>query len=83
MYTILNEFQVSTNPSLNLDRCIERIGNSKTCTAYELDGELNLPLSSKLERVEPAAKPIYEELLGWSEDITGCKTLAEPPEKRT
>ncbi len=24
-------------------------------------------------------KPVYEELPGWSEDITGCKTLADLP----
>jgi adenylosuccinate synthase len=25
-------------------------------------------------------KPVYEELPGWSEDITSCKTLADLPE---
>jgi len=50
----------------------------KLGTKYELDGvELDdLPTSgAELERV----KVTYEELPGWSEDITGVKTLAELP----
>jgi adenylosuccinate synthase len=50
----------------------------KICTSYLLDGEtlLDFPTQiSKLARVEP----VYEEVPGWSEDISECKTWDELP----
>jgi len=50
----------------------------RVCTAYEIDGtrtdEWPVSLSS-LER----AKPIYEDLPGWSEDISCCTRWSELP----
>ncbi|MGC3625400.1 adenylosuccinate synthetase, partial [Enterococcus faecium] len=51
----------------------------KICTANELDGDLFYHYPASLKELN-RCKPNYEELPGWSEDITGCKTLAELPE---
>ncbi len=51
----------------------------KVATSYVLDGEVidDLPVSSRdTERVEPQ----YEELPGWSEDITSAKCIDDLPE---
>jgi adenylosuccinate synthase len=48
------------------------------CVAYDVDGVRHdtLPIS----QVEfSRAKPIYEELDGWDEDISSCRTLEELP----
>ena len=48
------------------------------CVAYEVNGE-------RVDELPPSqtdfhhAKPIYELLDGWSEDITACRTFAELP----
>lgn len=50
----------------------------KVCTAYELDGQLikDYPVSpGDLER----AKPVYETLPGWNEDITVVKSVKDLP----
>ncbi|MBU7597495.1 adenylosuccinate synthase [Streptomyces sp. P38-E01] len=48
------------------------------CVAYEIDGRrvTELPYS---QTDFHHAKPVYEYLPGWSEDITGAKTFAELP----
>ena len=51
----------------------------KICTHYELDGvKIDTPPStiSKLSR----CNPVYVELDGWKEDITGVKSFDELPE---
>lgn len=50
----------------------------KVCTAYEIDGEKTsrFPTSA---RALATAKPLYEELPGWEEDITACRTFEELP----
>ena len=51
----------------------------KICTGYECDGEiLQSPPStiSKLSR----CKPVFEEMPGWTEDITGIREFGELPE---
>ena len=50
----------------------------KICTAYKLDGRVitNPPSSvAKLARCEP----IFEELPGWGDDITGIRSLRDLP----
>lgn len=50
----------------------------KVCTAYELDGEkiTDYPVSpGEVSR----AQPIYENLNGWREDLTGCHSLKDLP----
>jgi adenylosuccinate synthase len=51
----------------------------KIATAYEVDGQItpNMPLdTAAMER----AKPVYESLPGWQEDITGVRALADLPQ---
>lgn len=48
------------------------------CVAYDVDGERvdEMPLD---QTGFHHAKPIYEELPGWSEDITGCRRFEDLP----
>jgi adenylosuccinate synthase len=48
------------------------------CVAYEIDGVRTEELPSG-QRDFSAAKPIYELLPGWDEDISGARTLADLP----
>ncbi|MCD0485526.1 adenylosuccinate synthase [Streptacidiphilus sp. ASG 303] len=52
-------------------------GGLRICTAYEIEGErtADFPLTHRLER----ARPVYEELPGWSEDLTGVRDFAGLP----
>ncbi len=48
----------------------------RIAVAYELEGRrIELPPASGLDRVVP----IYEDLPGWSEDLTGCRVLSDLP----
>ncbi len=49
----------------------------KICTHYEIDGQLTttFPLYAKLIK----ARPVYETLLGWEEDITRIRKYADLP----
>ena len=67
-----------TNLSLNSIDVLSGLETVKICTAYELDGELIYHYPASLKELS-RCKPVYEELPGWSEDITGCKTLADLP----
>lgn len=62
--------------------CLDVLTGLKTlkiCTAYELDGKTIYHYPASLKEIA-RCKPIYEEMPGWDEDITGMKTLAELPE---
>ncbi len=51
----------------------------KICTGYELDGEvLNYPPESTVEFAR--CQPLYEEIGGWTEDITGAKSYEALPQ---
>src|SRR5262249_12445129 len=52
--------------------------NVRICTGYRVDGE---PLKSFTTdvRVLEKAEPAYEDLPGWSEDISGAKALSDLP----
>mgnify|MGYP001405722559 CR=1 FL=1 len=50
----------------------------KVCTAYKYKEQILDEIPASLEVMEECT-PIYEELPGWSEDITGAKSLAELP----
>lgn len=50
----------------------------KICTAYELDGmELNYPPESTYDLAR--CRPVYEDLQGWNEDLTGILTMDDLP----
>lgn len=55
------------------------LGKLKICTAYEIDGEIyeSMPANTSLLY---RAKPIYEELDGWDEDITKIEKYEDLPE---
>lgn len=64
--------------SLNLLDVLTGLKTVKICKAYKLDGKVidYYPASLKeLERCEP----VYDELPGWDEDITGVKNFADLP----
>jgi adenylosuccinate synthase len=48
----------------------------RICVAYERDGErLEFPPSTGLD----AVTPVYEEMPGWTEDVTGARSLEDLP----
>jgi adenylosuccinate synthase len=50
----------------------------KICTAYKMDGEiLKYPPEDTYELMR--CEPIYEELDGWDEDLSGCSTFDDFP----
>lgn len=51
----------------------------KICTAYDIDGERTQDFPSQLHNLSKA-KPIFEEMTGWTEDISECRSWDELPE---
>ncbi|MBO2537650.1 MULTISPECIES: adenylosuccinate synthase [Rummeliibacillus] len=68
-----------TDLALNSIDVLTGLETVKICTAYDYNGEIITEYPANLHIIE-GCKPIYEELPGWTEDITGCKTLEELPE---
>lgn len=68
-----------TNLSLNCLDVLSGLDTVKICVAYELNGEKIYHYPASLKELS-ACTPIYEELPGWQEDITGCQTIEELPE---
>lgn len=68
-----------TNLSLNSIDVLSGLKTVKICTAYERNGEKILHYPASLKELGEC-QPIYEELPGWDEDVTGCRTLEELPE---
>ncbi len=52
----------------------------KVCTGYTYNGKALETLPSSLEIFEKC-QPVYEELPGWGQDITGARTFEELPAK--
>ena len=70
--------QGATEVSLTLLDVLGYLDRIPICTAYEIDGEITseFPSMSELQR----AKPIYEELPGWKEDISHVRSFDDLPE---
>jgi adenylosuccinate synthase len=68
-----------TGLSLNSLDVLSGLETVKICTAYSFRGELMEHYPANLKLLEEC-EAVYEELPGWSEDITGAKTLSELPE---
>lgn len=68
-----------TGLSLNSLDVLSGLETVKICTAYKYRGEeiTHYPASLKMLA---ECEAVYEELPGWSEDITGAKTLEDLPE---
>ncbi|WP_224984634.1 adenylosuccinate synthase [Geomonas agri] len=50
----------------------------KVCTGYKYNNQILDEIPASLEVMEQCT-PVYEELPGWAEDITGAKSIAELP----
>ena len=68
-----------TDLSINSIDVLTGLDTVKICTAYELDGEKITEYPANLDQLR-LCKPSFEELPGWTEDITGCRSLDERPE---
>lgn len=68
-----------TDLSLNSIDVLTGLKTVKICTAYRYNGELIDEYPANLNILKQC-EPVYEELPGWTEDITGCKSLDELPE---
>lgn len=68
-----------TDLCLNCLDVLTGLETVKICTAYELDGQTIYHYPASLAKLS-RCKPVYEEMPGWQEDITGIKKLADLPE---
>lgn len=68
-----------TGLSLNSLDVLSGLETVKICTAYNYRGQLIEHYPANLKMLAEC-EAIYEELPGWSEDITGAKTLDDLPE---
>lgn len=68
-----------TDLSLNSIDVLTGIEKLKICVAYKYQGEIIEEFPASL-KILSQCEPVYEELPGWTEDITGCKTLNDLPE---
>lgn len=67
-----------TDLSLNSIDVLTGIETVKICVAYRYKGEIMEEFPASL-KVLAECEPVYEELPGWTEDITGAKTLSDLP----
>lgn len=68
-----------TDLSLNSVDVLTGLKTVKICTAYCYNGQLIDEYPANLNILKQC-EPVYEEMPGWTEDITGCKSLDELPE---
>ncbi|WJY26804.1 MULTISPECIES: adenylosuccinate synthase [Sporosarcina] len=68
-----------TDLSVNSIDVLTGLDTVKICTAYEYEGETITEYPANLNMLAKCT-PIYEEMPGWSEDITQCKSLDELPD---
>ncbi|WP_349408989.1 adenylosuccinate synthase [Pseudalkalibacillus sp. SCS-8] len=68
-----------TDLSLNSIDVLTGIKTLKICTAYKYKGEIIEEFPASL-KVLAQCEPVYEEMPGWEEDITGVRSLDELPE---
>ena len=68
-----------TDLALNSIDVLSGLDTVKICTAYKYKDEIITEYPANLHIIEQC-EPIYEELPGWNEDITGVRSLDELPE---
>ncbi|AAS44517.1 MULTISPECIES: adenylosuccinate synthase [Bacillus] len=68
-----------TDLSLNSIDVLTGISTLKICVAYKYNGEVIDEVPANLN-ILAKCEPVYEELPGWTEDITGVRSLDELPE---
>ncbi|PAF71045.1 adenylosuccinate synthase, partial [Staphylococcus aureus] len=62
-----------TDLSINSIDVLTGLDTVKICTAYELDGKEITEYPANLDQLK-RCKPIFEELPGWTEDVTSVRT---------
>ncbi|WP_026695839.1 adenylosuccinate synthase [Peribacillus kribbensis] len=67
-----------TDLSLNSIDVLTGIETLKICVAYSHKGKVMEEYPASL-KILAESEPVYEELPGWTEDITGCRSLDELP----
>jgi adenylosuccinate synthase len=67
-----------TGLSLNSIDVLSGLESVKICTAYRLDGEIIEHYPANLNTLG-RCEAVYEEMPGWSEDITGARSLDDLP----
>jgi len=67
-----------TGMSLMLLDVLSGVETLKICTAYTLDGKMIHALPSTIKELDKV-QPVYEEMPGWTEDITGVTSFEELP----
>ncbi|WP_340578857.1 adenylosuccinate synthetase, partial [Staphylococcus aureus] len=68
-----------TDLSINSIDVLTGLKEVKICTAYELDGKEITEYPANLKDLQ-RCKPIFETVPGWTEEVTGCKSLDELPD---
>ncbi|MBU0906104.1 MAG: adenylosuccinate synthetase, partial [Firmicutes bacterium] len=68
-----------TDLTVNSIDVLSGLDTVKICTAYKYKGELITEYPANL-RMLADCEPVYEELPGWHEDVTSCKSLDELPD---
>ncbi len=67
-----------TNLCLNSIDVLSGLEQVKICVAYDLDGQRIDYYPASLEQLK-RCQPIYETMPGWSEDVTGARSLEDLP----
>ncbi|OED83845.1 adenylosuccinate synthase [Vibrio splendidus] len=69
------DLQAATEIALTKIDCLSGLSELKICTAYSGEHTENpiWPQTAEL-------KPVYEDMAGWDEDITGCRTFESLPQ---
>ena len=58
---------------------LDGLPSLQICTGYDYRGEIIHDFPASLKVLE-ACKPVYETMSGWSEDISGSKTVEDLPQ---
>ena len=70
-----------TQLAVNKLDTLAEVGDLKVCTAYELPDGTRLNEYPECLEVLADCRPVYETLPGFDDDISGCRTFDELPER--
>ncbi|MBJ21030.1 MAG: adenylosuccinate synthase [bacterium] len=68
-----------TDLAINKLDILSGFGELKICTAYEIDGKVTEDFPMTLAEAE-RAKPVYETMPGWQEDVRGLTSIDQFPD---
>lgn len=69
----------TTNVVITKPDVLSGFESIKVCTGYRINGDATDTFPVQLQELERAT-PVYEELPGWQQDISGCRRWEELPE---